>query len=847
MLTKNKITLRTAILLPFLVIFIFTFSAIVLIQKSHYEEMIEDISSKQLSLMNASVNQRLDQFLSEPFNVALNISNNIEFNDIVQPEDLSKLQAYLFSSLFKTSKSIPQLDVLGFGSETQNFVGFRKEPNNGYSLMLKDNRTQQNLIIYRGNKISEEIRLTIPDYNPNIRPWYQPVSQSLKPQWSSIYTNADEKQKITLSALTPVFSKTQFIGVLAADIQIDSFNIFLQELQNLTNYEIYIFDENKRLVTHSDYDSILSNGESQTAKGERLLAIESNNPIIKSSAINFQNNVLKNVSSAERFSFIFNNNRYFSQVTPFQDEFGLSWYISISISESDLLGDVLQTQKNSWLIGLLISIIAVVTSLFFINLITKPITSTADAAKHLARGRWGSKMPQTGYIYETSMLVVAFNEMTNNLKASFDLLQSQLIFDSLTKLYSREGLIKQSNDIEQTTQGALLLIGLDRYREISDSLGHQKSENVLVMIAERLKKIAAPNMLIARTGGSEYSIYAPTLNHQDQIQQFADSILDIFTSPFLLEHESIVITASIGIVKTSPEKEMALWLRNSSIALSQAKKDKVKISFYRTEMTDISRHRTQMLARIQNGLKNDEFIPFYQPIINLETGSVVGAEALARWITHSNEIIPPNDFIPLAEESGLIEAIGKMILLKACRDTVSAIESGAWAQDFNIHVNASVNQLSQPCHVDSVEATLHETGLPAQNLTLEITESRIADSDPMVISNMHALKKLGISIAIDDFGTGYSSLAYLHKLPFDCLKIDRTFVNQLNSENIDSSIVSAIVNITKGFKVNLVAEGVETLQQAELLSQLHCPQAQGFLYSRPVPIEEWPTDLVNIK
>ncbi len=845
--TNIKITLKTAVVLPFLVIFLCTFSVIVLVQNSHYEEMVDDISAKQLSLLNSNVNQRLSQFLSEPFHAAEYLSHSIEFNNLIQLGNVRKLQTYLLSSFSRLYDDIPQLDVLGFGSENKDFVGFRKEPNNGYSLMLKDDRTQQKLVIYRGSSISQDIRSTTVGYDPSVRPWYLPVSQSLKPEWSSIYTNADERKEITLSAVTPVFSMRKFVGVLVADIRINSFNVFLQQLQQSTNAEIYIFDQSKRLVAHSDRSSILSAGEAKSDMGQRMLTTESSNSIIKNSADYLQEKNLNDISSIDRFNFNIENSRYFSQVTPFQDEFGLTWYISISISEADLLGDVPQTQRDSWIIALLISSIGIGIGLIVIHSITKPITSTASAANHLAKGNWNSKMPQSGYIYETSLLVVAFNQMANNLKNSFETLQTQLLFDSLTKLYSREGLIKQSSDIKQTTEGTLLLVGLNRFREINDSLGHQKGEHVLVMVAERLQSIIEPNMLIARTSSSAFSIYAPTLNQQSRIQQLADSLLDLFTSPFLLEHESIVITASIGIVETSAEKEMTLWLRNSSIALSSAKKELLKISFYRPEMANISRNRTQMLARIQEALRNDEFIPFYQPIINLESGMSIGAEALARWVTSSNEIISPNDFIPLAEESGLIEGIGQSILLKACQDTVNAIASGKWPQDFSIHVNVSVNQLSQPGHVDSVQAILNTTRLPAENLTLEVTESRIADSDPMVIRNMHALKELGISIAIDDFGTGYSSLAYLHKLPFDCLKIDRAFVNQLSSENLDSSIVSAIINITKGFKVNLVAEGVETQQQAELLSQLNCPQAQGFLYSRPVPIEQWPTDLVNIK
>lgn len=222
--------------------------------------------------------------------------------------------------------------------------------------------------------------------------------------------------------------------------------------------------------------------------------------------------------------------------------------------------------------------------------------------------------------------------------------------------------------------------------------------------------------------------------------------------------------------------------------------------------------------------------------------------AQKRWRWHSDSgMVSPLDFIPIAEESGMIKAIGQQILLQACRDTYQAIQSNQWPSDFQLHVNISVNQLSCPDFVDTVTNVLDITKLPASNLTLEITESRIIDSAPTTLENMTKLRDMGIGIAIDDFGTGYSSLGYLHSLPFTCLKIDRTFINQLTQENLDSSVVAAVINITAGLKTNVVAEGVEDSNQAQLLRSLGCNQVQGFYYSRPMPLEEWPTHLVNMK
>ncbi|MEZ8743350.1 EAL domain-containing protein [Vibrio sp. 10N.261.49.A5] len=839
---KTQITLRTAVVLPFVMIFLFTMGVMIFTQKQSYKEMVSDISARQLTSLTDNVHQSLADFLEKPFHANLSLSHNIGYHNLYKEGNLSQVQDYILYKFSAHFQAIPQLDVIGFGSEDGNYVGFRKETNRGLTLMARDDRTQGKLVIYRGNTISGDIRTIISGYDPRVRPWYTPVVTQNKAVWSSIYANADERQEITLSALAPIYSDNELKGVLASDIKINTFNAFLKDLKDKTDASVYIIDKQQRLVAHSGGGSVVSWGTGQTDKGQRLLATESANAVIRESARYVDKFHLIDDLNVQRFSFNLDNERYFNQLTPYEDEYGITWIIGMSIPESSLLGELPKNQRNSWLLGLTLSCIGIIVGLIAFNRVTQPITSTAGAAKRLAKGDWETSMPKTGNIYEISMLTASFNEMTNNLKASFQALQAQLTYDSLTKLYSREGFIDTAKKNPENEKGTLYLIGIDRFRDINDSLGHYNGDQLLIIAAARLRGTLPSNFLLARTGGDEFAIYAPNINQIDDVQLLTSRLLRIFTSPFAMESESVVIKVSMGVVNVSNVNDITLLLRNSSIALSNAKQDKTSVSIYNPEMGKASRYRTKMLARLNKAIDLQQFEPFYQPIIDLESGATIGAEALARWVTDEG-IISPLEFIPLAEETGLIYDIGKQILHKSCRDTAIAIESGKWNKDFSIHVNLSVDQLSESGFIELVKTTLRDTKLPAQNLTLEITESRIVDNDQTIIDNMLTLKALGISIAIDDFGTGYSSLAYLHKLPFDCLKIDRSFVSKLEKENLDSSIVAAIVNITKGFKVSLVAEGVETQQQAELLKQLQCPLAQGFLYSRPVPFDQWPTDL----
>ncbi|MFV8410096.1 phosphodiesterase GepA [Vibrio owensii] len=843
----TQITLRTAVLIPFVMIFLLAIGVIVYVQKQSYEEVVTDISDKQLSVLTESVHDHLNDYLRKPFTAVNALGHNVSYHNLYHPNDTKDVQAYLLSAFKDLYHSMPQLDVIAFGSETGDFTGFRRESADAYTLMVQDHRTDGNLVIYGSEEISDDIRTVIASYDPRTRPWYQPVAQDKKPHWSPIYANADERQDITLSAMTPVFEQGKFAGVLVTDVRINTFNQFLQELKQETNASVYIMDQAHRLVAHSGQGSVISWGTKFSDKGQRLLAEESIDPIIQMSAARVSGQSLTYSDQPYTFEFDFNGQRTFSRITPYYDANGLTWFIGTSISETELLGTLPKSQQKSWIVGFLVSLFGIVISMLIFNRVTRPINATATAAQHLAKGDWDSTMPKPGYVYETTVLVQAFNEMKGNLKASFKALREQLEFDSLTRLYSRQGLIEVSETLTHSGQGSLYLIGINKFRDINDSIGHHNGDQLLIHIAERLKQQLHDEATLARIGGDEFAVFMPTTHSDEDISLMERRLQQLLAAPFMLDGETVVVKISVGVVRTQPEQTMSLWLRNASIALSYAKQDsRTSVCHYSPEMASASKFRTQMLAKIQTGIDNREFVPFYQPIIDLATGNICGAEALARWHSESG-MISPLDFIPIAEESGMIKTIGQQILFQACSDTRKAIDNKQWPQDFQLHVNVSVHQLSSPNFVESVAKVLHTTGLSANNVTLEITESRIIDSAPTTLDNLLKLREMGLGIAIDDFGTGYSSLAYLHALPFTCLKIDRTFINRLTKENLDSSVVAAIINITKGMKTNVVAEGVETAAQAQLLSSLGCNQVQGFYYSRPMPMEEWPTHLVNMK
>lgn len=843
----TQITLRTAVLIPFVMIFLLAISVMVYVQKQNYETVVTDISDKQLSVLTESVHEHLNCFLNEPLAAVTTLAHSVNHHNLFHPIDSHEIQTYLLSTFETLSESIPQLDVIAFGSESGDFTGFRLEPTGNYTLMLQSQQTGGDLVIYETSLVSDDVRSVITSYDPRNRPWYQPVAKNQRPMWSEIYSNSDERQEITLSAMAPVYLKQELAGVLVADVRLNTFNKFLREVAQKTKASVFIMDQEHRLVAHSESGSVISWGTRFSDKGQRLLASESTNPIIQSSATRVRSFDLSHTTQTFTFVFDHNGQRIFSRLTPYEDPNGIKWFIGTSISEAELLGVLPDSQEKSWLVGIIVSLIGIAICWVIFNRITKPINTTAAAALHLAKGDWNSSLPKPGYVYETTVLVQAFNEMTANLKASFTALREQLVYDSLTRLYSRQGLVEMCNQQRCQCHGTLFLLGINRFRDINDSVGHHNGDQLLIDIAERLKQQFQDDTLLARIGGDEFAIFVSNVHNSNDVRLIERRLQQLFATPFITQEEAVIMKISLGIVQSKQGEDMSLWLRNASIALSYAKQDSLtNVCHYSPELASASKFRTQMLTKIQTGVENREFIPHYQPIIDLATGNTCGAEALARWLSESG-MVSPLDFIPIAEESGMIKAIGQQILLQACRDTYDAIENKQWPSDFQLHVNISVNQISCPDFVDSVTRVLTITKLPASNLTLEITESRIIDSGPTTLDNMKKLRDMGIGIAIDDFGTGYSSLGYLHTLPFTCLKIDRTFVNQLNQENLERSVVAAVLNITAGLKTSVVAEGVENASQAQLLRSIGCHQVQGFYYSRPMPLEEWPTHLVNME
>src|SRR5919112_1919208 len=383
---------------------------------------------------------------------------------------------------------------------------------------------------------------------------------------------------------------------------------------------------------------------------------------------------------------------------------------------------------------------------------------------------------------------------------------------------------------------AALFLDLDRFKIINDSLGHMVGDQLLVGIAHRLEACLRPGDTVARLGGDEFTILLEDLASTDDAIEVARRVQEAVTQPFNIGGHEVFTTASIGIALSETGYERAEdLLRDADTAMYRAKmQGKKRHVVFDKAMHDRAMELLQLETDLRRALQRREFFLNYQPIVSLETGKVSSFEALVRWRHPERGIVPPGDFIPVAEETGLIIPLGLWVLNEACQQMREWQRQGLTDEAVTVSVNLSGRQFSQADLIEQISSALRESGLKAANLKLEITESMVMENFDTAIDMLTQLRGLGVGLAIDDFGTGYSSLSYLHRFPIDTLKIDRSFVTQMTDTSENAEIVRTIVTLARSLDMAVVAEGVETADQLRQLGDLGCDYGQGYLFSRPV-------------
>ena len=452
-------------------------------------------------------------------------------------------------------------------------------------------------------------------------------------------------------------------------------------------------------------------------------------------------------------------------------------------------------------------------------------------------------------VIESSRDITNHLRIQDELRKQKDILSFQVHHDILTQLPNRLLLLdrlKQSikKAYRNKQKLAVLFIDLDHFKEINDSLGHNVGDQVLINAADRLKRCVRETDTVARLGGDEFTVLIEDIYDNDIVTDIAANIIEVLQKSFVVEEHSLYVTSSIGISLYPHDAESAGdLLRNADAAMYKAKDEgRNTYRFYTEDMTQKAFEHILMERNLRHALKNNDLIVYYQPQVNGKTNQIVGMEALVRWQHKELGLISPARFIPLAEKTGLIIPLGEQVFDQASE------QMALWMKDYELtgrmSINLSFKQLQQENIVETLLAILKTNNCETQWIELEITEDHVMNNPERAIATLQKLQENGIEIAIDDFGTGYSSLSYLKHLPINKLKIDQSFVRDIAEDEDNRSIITSTISLAKNMKLNVIAEGVETIEQKQFILEQGCDLIQGYYYSRPVPEKEM-TELLN--
>ncbi len=477
--------------------------------------------------------------------------------------------------------------------------------------------------------------------------------------------------------------------------------------------------------------------------------------------------------------------------------------------------------------------------------INDAIATVEEAERQKAEAERGRRKEAESYATELSRSLEKEARANNALRRSEKDLQFAALHDSLTGLANR----KQLNDIlrslieqyklDPTMSFQVLFLDIRSFKNINDTLGHTIGDKVLAIAAKRFTRVVNPQDIVARIGGDEFAIVLRDLSTSGKAQKVARRIYRSITQPFSLSGNNISIDVNIGIAPCDAEYETPEEiLRDADIAMHYAKERNEGPAVFTKEIRHRFLERVRFEMDLRHAVERDELVLVYQPIISLSDGRLTGFEALLRWNHSEYGMIPPNKFIPIAESSDLIKPITVWILKETARQLAEWQKISPEYADIDVSVNISGKHLSNDDLVYDVEGVLETSGIKPHTLKLEVTESTAMENAEHTISILKRLKQIGVQLSIDDFGTGYSSLSYLHRLPFDTLKIDRSFVNNVGERGENAGILQTIISLAKNLHMNVVAEGIETEAQLAVLQNLGCDFGQGYLLAKPKSKEE---------
>jgi EAL domain-containing protein (putative c-di-GMP-specific phosphodiesterase class I)/GGDEF domain-containing protein len=845
-------SLRSALSVPFALVLSLVILLMALMHYRTVSQMGEHEAVNFLRSSNAQVASELSRLLALPFHLQRLAALQIARSNYYTPGDLRAVQQYLeqsFNAVYLSDDT--HVSMVQLGTENGDFVAVSFRPEDGMALHLKDQRTAGALVVT--DMHTGQVKRSRTGYDPRVRPWYTPVAQSHTARWTPLYAASTDPSDVGISATYPLFSedtdrhgRRRFLGVLGSDISLSSLTKVLTSAPLATTFNSdvsYIMEENGHLVAQSGDGPLVKFSQGGTPP-TLLMATDSPDPLVAQSAL-ILGPYNKESTAEATHRLRWDGRDFVVQVRPFVDPKGIDWRLVSVVAKDELTQSSTREANLALLAAAVFAVLGLYSALAIVQTVVTPVEKTALAAKGLAQAEGGDgaspwHVPQVySRVSEVALLVESFQGMAQRIAEQMQHLKHLALRDNVTGLLNTSG-IADAARWSGSRHAMLVKLGVGNYAVVTALMPPRFADELSRALATRLSAAGRSAWLIARVDGGAF-VFLFVDQTPAQCEAALALLQAAFASPFAVGDDEISLHAALGVSQAhcKAAEVTTRLLPEASLALaSVARRSGDHLVLFDDSLYTEAAAAARAEVELRNAVAAHEFEVYFQPIVDLATEAVVGVESLVRWPHPKRGMVPPSEFIPLAEESGLIVPLGDWILRKACEEGAALQRAVALRPSFFVNVNVSVRQLLQSDFVEVVQAALTASGLAASQLKIEITESLLLQENTSTLETIAALQNLGVRFALDDFGTGYSSLSYLNRFRFHAVKVDRSLLLAAAASGAGRTILKSAQELICALKAQSVVEGIETREQVALVRELGFEQGQGYLFARPMPIAE---------
>ncbi|MCF7352706.1 EAL domain-containing protein [Vibrio sp. CK2-1] len=799
------------------------------------KDALEDMSKRLVANKSDMVSHQVEMYLHQPSQATTLLSHIISDENGIDKNHLKHELTHMLQDDFNAKSNISRI---GYASSQGDYMALSRVNNSDtMRLIATDSKNQHQLISYQGDNENSPILNVVENYTPLNRDWFIQAQKQSTPFWSAPYMHLSEDNGVTMTYRYPVTNHNgKFLGVIMVDINPAQLSQYLDSVDT-SQQSLHIIVSDKQNVIASSDDSQFSSITMPT------LSLQNNKVELpqlsesKSLTDLIPGYIWVPQSENIPYTVYQGDEKFWVHTRAITDHNHLlNWHL-LTITPAVLPTSLLQKSRNkmSLIIALVIGLGLFICVSILIRFLT-PLKAIAQQARLLGQTDW---IPQSDKmlfpeIADLEQELMKASETINNALLS----QKKVIEeDESTQLPTFIGLLAHTELYKERELAGV--VHLSNYATMANTLGKAYAEEFLNNFIKVLRNTLPKGTTLSRVRVDILGVIFPGVYKQSTINELADQLEDLFFN--VSRTHDHIFTGNIGLIhQTLTADNLQNALLNSSLALQQArKKGNGYVSVFERWMHDNSMDNLRLHDQLREGIRNQEFHLVMQPIVSLEdTEHCVEAECLIRWQTEEKGFIPPDKFIAIAEQTGLIVPLGRWVIEKACQELATFIIRGA-PQNFKLHINIASLQFCQPDFTEHLLDCIKQYNLTHKNICLEITESTMLTNIEKVSDTLHALQSAGISIAIDDFGSGYSSLSYLHNLPFNTLKIDRSFVTNILDDKKNEAVIASVINLARNFDVPLIAEGIETKEMCAKLYQMGCEKVQGYYFGRPLKFSEW--------